>query len=161
MTSPSVSPNPLGEPSAGSILGYAGHHTEEAATATDAAQQRFFKDSELELSQSLWWRSRDCKPFPEEANGGPAPRNGHGFDAELHRIRRRQLTRPRNGPARMLNLNEATIENLRAAGLTRTQAHRIVARRARRDGFTSMNELDDLPGFPAQLLSSFKQRVTL
>jgi hypothetical protein len=161
VTSLPNSANQLGEPGAGRYPRLrGGHHTEEAGTATDAAQQRFLKDSELELSQSLWWRSMEGKPFPEEANRAPAAGNGRRCEAELHRIRRRLQSRS-NGPAKRLDLNEASIDNLWSVGFTRTQAMRVVAQRARQGGFVSVDELDELPGFPPKLIASLKQRLTL
>jgi hypothetical protein len=161
VTSPSVSPNHLGEPAGGEYPRLrGGHHTEEVETATDAAHQRFLKESELELSQSLWWRSTSGRPFPEVANGAPAVGNGHQCEAELHRIRR-QLDRRSNRPTKLLDLNQASIDNLWSVGFTRTQAMRVVAQRARQGGFVSLDELDKLPGFSPKLIASLKQRVTL
>ncbi len=59
-----------------------------------------------------------------------------------------------------INLNTATFEELREAGLSVTQTGRVLAHRERGGGFTSVDELDDIPGFPRDFLDVVKPKLT-
>ena len=61
----------------------------------------------------------------------------------------------------MLNLNSATFEQLRTEGLSVTQATRVLASRERAGGYTSVDQLDEVPGFPEDFLNDLKRRVTV
>ena len=54
-----------------------------------------------------------------------------------------------------------TFEQLRANSLSVTQATRILAYRERMGGFNSVDDLDEVPGFPSDFLAEFKGRVTV
>ena len=60
-----------------------------------------------------------------------------------------------------LNLNSVTFEELRSQGLSVTQSTRLLAHRERIGGFTSVDDLDQVAGFPADLLASVKSRATI
>ena len=60
-----------------------------------------------------------------------------------------------------INLNTVTFEQLRANSLSVTQATRILAYRERMGGFNSVDDLDEVPGFPQDFLIEFKGRVTV
>jgi DNA uptake protein ComE-like DNA-binding protein len=62
--------------------------------------------------------------------------------------------------APMVDVNEATFEELRQLGLSVTQATRVVAYRQRRDGFDSVDDLDTIPGLPKSFLDEVKQRLS-
>ena len=64
-------------------------------------------------------------------------------------------------PEGMINLNTVTFEQLRAHSLSVTQATRILAYRERMGGFSSVDDLDEVPGFPRDFLVGFKTRVTV
>jgi DNA uptake protein ComE-like DNA-binding protein len=53
-----------------------------------------------------------------------------------------------------------TFEQLRGLGLSVTQATRVIAYRERKDGFSSLDDLDDLPGMPKDLLDDLKGKLT-
>ena len=61
----------------------------------------------------------------------------------------------------LINLNTASFEDLRAANLSVTQATRVLAYRERRGGYSSVSDLDPVPGFPEEILEELKQRVTV
>jgi len=61
----------------------------------------------------------------------------------------------------MVNLNTATFEDLRGARLSVTQATRVLAYRERLGGYGSVDDLDRVPGFPAEFLTTFKQSATV
>ena len=63
-------------------------------------------------------------------------------------------------PPGVARLNEAGLAQLRDLGMSPTQARRVLNYRQQRDGFESVDELDDLPGFPRELLDSIKDRLT-
>jgi DNA uptake protein ComE-like DNA-binding protein len=56
-------------------------------------------------------------------------------------------------------LNEASFEQLRTLGLSGTQAARLLAAREARSGFGSVEELEDIPGFPPAVIAELKQLV--
>src|SRR5690606_26036957 len=60
-----------------------------------------------------------------------------------------------------VNLNSATFEELREAGLSVTQATRILAYRERFGGYDSVEDLEKVPGFPADLIESLQGRIRI
>jgi DNA uptake protein ComE-like DNA-binding protein len=60
-----------------------------------------------------------------------------------------------------LNVNDASFDDLRGLNLSVTQATRVLAYRERLGGYKSLDDLDDVPGFPQDVLSELKQRVTV
>jgi competence protein ComEA len=60
-----------------------------------------------------------------------------------------------------INLNTITFEQLREAGLTVTQATRLLAHRERLGRFGSVDELDEVPGFSQEDLEDLKRRSTV
>lgn len=65
------------------------------------------------------------------------------------------------GSSGSLNLNSATFEELREADLSVTQATRILAYRERFGGYRSVEDLEKVPGFPAELIESLRGRITV
>jgi len=65
------------------------------------------------------------------------------------------------GPASEVpvDLNVVTYEELRGFDLTGTQAKRLIAYRERRGGFSSVSDIDDVPGFPDHVREDLKRRV--
>ena len=59
------------------------------------------------------------------------------------------------------SLNEASYEQLRELGLSVTQAGRVLSYRERTGGFKSLDDLDQIPGFPRAFLDQLKGRVSL
>jgi capsular polysaccharide biosynthesis protein len=68
---------------------------------------------------------------------------------------------PSPEPDGPVDLNEVTYEELRALDLTMTQARRLLAYRDRRGGFSSLSDIDEVPGFPAYVREDLKRRVSL
>ena len=60
-----------------------------------------------------------------------------------------------------INLNSVTFEQLRSQNLSVTQATRLLAHRERLGGFSSVDDLDQVPGFPADVLADLKSRATV
>ena len=82
---------------------------------------------------------------PEEA--GPAPPSA-AFSAPT----------AASGP---INLNDATFEQLREHNLSVTQATRVLAYRERLGGYRSVDDLDQVPGFPRDFLAEFKRSASV
>jgi DNA uptake protein ComE-like DNA-binding protein len=59
------------------------------------------------------------------------------------------------------SINSLSFEKLRELGLSVNQAARLISERDRRGGFNSLDELDELHGFPHQLLDALKRGVTI
>jgi len=60
-----------------------------------------------------------------------------------------------------INLNMVTFEQLREQSLSVTQATRLLAHRERLGGFQSVDDLDQVAGFPPELLDDLKTRSTV
>jgi competence protein ComEA len=58
-----------------------------------------------------------------------------------------------------VSLASATFDDLRALGLSVTQAKRVLSFRERLGGFDSVDDLDYVPGFPKSILSELKSQV--
>ena len=58
-----------------------------------------------------------------------------------------------------IDLNRASFEDLRALGISVSQAGRVVSRREAYGGFASVDELDGIFGFSAEQLEEFKRLV--
>ena len=60
-----------------------------------------------------------------------------------------------------MNLNTVTFEQLREQGLSVTQATRLLAHRERLGGFQSVDDLNQVAGFPQELLDDLKTRSSV
>jgi hypothetical protein len=60
-----------------------------------------------------------------------------------------------------INLNSVTFEQLRGQNLSVTQATRLLAHRERLGGFSSIDDLDQVAGFPDDVLADLKSRATI
>jgi competence ComEA-like helix-hairpin-helix protein len=58
-----------------------------------------------------------------------------------------------------LNVNRASFEQLRGLGMSITQANRVIAYRDRFGGYESVEDLDQVPGFPRAFLAEVKAKV--
>ncbi len=68
---------------------------------------------------------------------------------------------PSGGPSGTVNLNTASFEELREADLSVTQATRILAYRERFGGYASVEDLEKVPGFPAETVAGLGGRFTV
>ena len=81
-----------------------------------------------------------------------APTNERSV-APGHDGRRRAAKDPR------LNLNQASFAELRSLNLTTTQSHRLLAYRKRVGGYESLEQLDEVPGFPNEVRERLKRQA--
>jgi competence ComEA-like helix-hairpin-helix protein len=65
------------------------------------------------------------------------------------------------GQGAAINLNSVTFEQLREQNLSVTQATRLLAHRERLGRFQTVDDLDQVAGFPEDLLSDLKNRSTV
>jgi Helix-hairpin-helix motif len=100
-------------------------------------------------------RSEPRAAFPR----GPAGR------VETRRAAPRPAAPKRNGPraarAGRLDLNQASFAELRSLKLSLTQSHRLLAYRKRIGGYESIEQLEDIPGFPKTVRERLKRQVTV
>jgi DNA uptake protein ComE-like DNA-binding protein len=68
---------------------------------------------------------------------------------------------PAAGEGGSINLNTVTFEQLRSENLSVTQATRLLAHRERTGRFASVDDLDQVPGFPSDLLEDLKRRSSV
>jgi DNA uptake protein ComE-like DNA-binding protein len=59
----------------------------------------------------------------------------------------------------MIDVNEATFEQLRQLGMSVTQATRVIAYRERQGGLDSIDDIDGVPGFDKPFLAEVKGRL--
>jgi DNA uptake protein ComE-like DNA-binding protein len=59
----------------------------------------------------------------------------------------------------MVSLSLAEFKELRELGMSVTQAKRVIRYREERNGFRTLDELDQVPGFPRTFLSGVKERL--
>jgi hypothetical protein len=90
-------------------------------------------------------------PPAQEPASPPLPEQAHPV----------QEPTPQAAAGGAVSLNAATFEQLREHGLSVTQATRVLAYRERLGGYNSVDDLDDVPGFPGDFLEDFKRRVTV
>ena len=64
-------------------------------------------------------------------------------------------------PPTLIDLNGASFEDLRDLGLSVTQAVRVLALREERGRFSSVDELDQVPGMPPELREALKSRTVV
>ena len=62
-------------------------------------------------------------------------------------------------PEGPVSLSEADFDELRGLGMSITQAKRVIRYREERGGFSTLDELDRVPGFPRNFLDSVKERL--
>jgi DNA uptake protein ComE-like DNA-binding protein len=60
-----------------------------------------------------------------------------------------------------IDLNSVSFEQLRAENISVTQATRLLAHRERLGRFGSVDDLDEVPGFPQDVLEDLKRRSTV
>jgi len=80
-------------------------------------------------------------------------------DAEVRIERLEASLRGKRDEAGRLELNTASVEGLRGLGLSITQAARVVANREARGGFASLDEVDAVPGLPAEQRAELRERA--
>jgi competence protein ComEA len=93
-------------------------------------------------------------PTPPEAPTPPPPPTSAGDTASFEAA-------PAPGSGAPINLNSVTFEQLRGENLSVTQATRLLAHRERLGGFGSVDDLDQVAGFPQDVLADLKSRSTV
>jgi Helix-hairpin-helix motif len=137
---------------------------EEAAPSSIAAMaaeaEKLASDSapaaERELEPPAWVASEP----PREAEAEPAPEPEAAWEppAEGERPRARRVA-PGEAAAGTISLSLAELDELRGLGMSVTQAKRVIRYREQRNGFTDLDELDRMPGFPRDFLARIRDRV--
>jgi hypothetical protein len=61
----------------------------------------------------------------------------------------------------VVSLNSGSFEQYRALGMSVTQAKRVIAHREALDGYSSIDQLDQVPGFSKAFLVEMKAKLTL
>jgi DNA uptake protein ComE-like DNA-binding protein len=83
----------------------------------------------------------ETKPEPEPQRRSPA------------------TAEPDEAAENRVSLSRAEFDELRELGMSVTQAKRVIRYRDERNGFRTLDELDQVPGFPRSFLSGVKERV--
>lgn len=150
-------------------------------TAIIRLQEQYGREQSAltDVTRSMLTRIEALEAMVEDAGGGQAtaPRLD-AFEQKLAEVDRRAriadelataLNRyksqhdaePQTDAEGRVDLNAASFEELRALGLSVTQAARLVAHRDACGGFTSKDQLAELPGLPKPLLASLLERGRL
>lgn len=90
-------------------------------------------------------------------------RGSHQADRELIAVLGERFPRRAKveGNGDLLDLNHASFEEVRALGVSATQATRVISARDAVGAFASLDELDRLPGFSADQLEALKRSVSV
>lgn len=110
----------------------------------------------------LWERFRRTEPRPAPATavtGWAAGRRRKPVEAPTLADGPELAGDPEPVPDSPVDLNSATHEQLRALDLSTTQARRLLSYRERLGGFSSVDDIDEVPGFPDRVRAELKQRV--
>jgi DNA uptake protein ComE-like DNA-binding protein len=133
------------------------------ARATEAEREaRLMRDVELRL-RAIEGQLREVTDSGREETKRARPGDDRTTPADLDQI---EAIDPQDEPqptvvgALPASLETASYEELRAFGLTVTQAKRVLAYRGRLEGFESFNDLHRLPGFPRPLLAQIEEKLT-
>jgi DNA uptake protein ComE-like DNA-binding protein len=144
--------------------------TAELAEKHDSREQRLTKTFEKqrdELTKSFEREREDLTKSFEDRETELQARideleSEHADAKKRSTQRKRAAGRRRSGKKDdRLNLNESTFEELRGLGLTVTQSARVIAYRDVRDGFDSLDELDEVPGLSKETRSELRNRLSL
>jgi competence protein ComEA len=98
---------------------------------------------------------------PPSIQSPPPPPPAAGDTAIFQTLPAPPVPEPSAAPAGQINLNSVTFEQLRAENLSVTQATRLLAHRERLGGFSSVDDLDQVAGFPQDVLADLKSRATI
>ena len=139
---------------------------EERAQAWEAAAAA--KAAEARSAAADWLRSQ-TKALRREG-GRDADKRRAELERELEETKR-QLEEARAGATEAerrgadvaerekLSLASASFEELRAAGMSVTQAQQVIEHRERNRGFSSVEELGSLPDFSDSFVEQIKDRL--
>jgi DNA uptake protein ComE-like DNA-binding protein len=95
------------------------------------------------------------------------PMPGAGGGGEERAVGREPLAAARTGRTPtgeedgFVSLNSGSFEQYRALGMSVTQAKRVIAHREALDGYSSLDQLDEVPGFSKAFLLEMKAKLTL
>jgi len=138
---------------------------EARARAAEEAAAAALEKSDLNLPAPA---PSEAPPAPEvkTADADPEPSGSNGEDEPVAAAPERKglfgaTPASPAAPSDAINLNSATFEELREAGLSVTQATRILAYRERFGGYNAVDDLEKVPGFPPDLIESLRNRVTI
>ena len=106
-------------------------------------------------------RLRAADAAAADPRGARASGARRGVDAARLQPGAAADARPRLRSTATIDLNSVTFEQLRSQNLSVTQATRLLAHRERLGGFSSVDDLDQVAGFPPDLLADLKSRATL
>jgi DNA uptake protein ComE-like DNA-binding protein len=96
----------------------------------------------------------------DEAEAGIEERMLARFEARVAGTRAAAAVRPPPGETVPIELNEATVADLRQL-MSLTQARRVVKYRERAGGFHSFEEVDLVPGLQAELRRDLRRSLTI
>jgi DNA uptake protein ComE-like DNA-binding protein len=103
--------------------------------------------------------ARRKAPAKASSPKAPSPRPARSRKPATGRTSSKSRTRRRK--AEKLDLNEATFEDLRELGLSVTQSARLIAYRDVREGYKSLDELDEIPGLSEETRTELRAQLKL
>ena len=121
-------------------------------------------EQRLERLEAAGGEAPDGIPELRQAQESAQLRRAREADQELiavlsERFRAPAAPGPANGE--QLDLNRASFEELRALGISKTQATRVISAREAAGAYASLDELNGLSGFSPEQLEAFKSSVRL
>jgi DNA uptake protein ComE-like DNA-binding protein len=91
-----------------------------------------------------------------EGKASPAPEQSREREPKR---RSPKAPEPDEAAENRVSLSRAKFDELRELGMSVMQAKRVIRYRDERNGFRTLDELDQVPGFPRSFLSTVKERV--
>lgn len=89
----------------------------------------------------------------------PLPTSGAEPATEVAPLPSAERSTPSRSSGGLTNLNTADFDELRDVGLSITQANRVIGYRERFGGYDKLDDLNQVPGFPAALLAELKTKL--
>ncbi|MET0129011.1 MAG: helix-hairpin-helix domain-containing protein, partial [Solirubrobacterales bacterium] len=147
--------DPAAPPSPGSAGDPPASIAELAAEAEALAEDASGAPAGAELEAPSW--------VPDEPEAGAEPAEQQQPEPPPEAEAGDPQTEPAVGgdSAAPISLATAGLEQLQQLGMSTTQAKRVILYRDERGGFGSIEELNEVPGFPPGLLDQVKERLVL
>jgi len=139
-------------------------HALAASERVDRAERQLAQETERargEAEERI--RNAERRLEAMTARAEAAERRAEALSAQLDRSKqapRTSVEAPGAGAPRV-SINTAGFDQLRQAGMSVTQANRVIAYRERLGGYENIDDLDQIPGFPPAFLAELKTRLDI
>ena len=134
----------------------------DAVVAAKTAAAEWLREQKQRLLRTTEKRARSTehnRPSPPAVPIEPDTEEQTAVEPQAHAPPAVE-PQPKPAPTAPLDINKASFQQLRDAGLSVTQATRVIAYRERQDGFGSIDDLESVPGFSKRFVADVRDRLT-